>query len=218
MNCTDFRHQLRHWQSAPDASQALDRALVLHLRGCASCAREHGDTIVDGFLRRQPAPVLPNGFADAVIVAAVRGGDRRWQKWHGAIAASAAAIVLALGVIATGPLSGPGEGQLPITTASQELQMVQLLIDTVVARNDATITIELTENLELDGFPEQRVIAWKADLLAGKNLLALPVRYKHPGEGLLEVSLEHGDELREIQIHVRPDGGASSLELRPVQV
>jgi hypothetical protein len=215
MNCTDFRDRLKRWQSAADAPQALDRVLVGHLRGCTTCTREHGDTIVDGLLRRQPAPVLPNGFADGAIVGAVRSGNRRWQTWHSAIAASAAAIVLALGVIATGPLSPRGE-QGP-ATAPPQLQIVQLLIDSVVPREDATITIELADNLELDGFPEQRVIAWKADLLAGKNLLALPVRYKHPGESLLEVSLEHGDELREIQIRVRPAGDAS-LELRPVQV
>ena len=59
-------------------------------------------------------------------------------------------------------------------------------------QDGATVTIELADNLELTGFPNERRIEWQTDLSQGKNLLALPLTLTSATESHFHVALSYG--------------------------
>jgi hypothetical protein len=221
MNCKDARHHIQLWLETADADapspQALQVGVVEHMKRCATCRLEYGDAVLDRLLRQLPTPVAREGFLDRALATAVQRNAQARPAWHrfGALAASFAAVALTVvlwgGMPATGPLEAvPG-------IAQHEERTVRIVIDSVAARDSATITIELAENLELAGFPDRRVIEWQTDLLAGKNLLALPLRLKDQAESYLNVSLRHDGEQKEIRVSVRSTGASSQVDALPMR-
>jgi hypothetical protein len=210
MNCDQVRTQFDQ-DAAADAS-----AVFQHLRECRSCAAAHGDAMIERLLQARVSPDMPSGFADRAIATAVAGNARRRFGALGvsAVAASIAAVALTVALWSPGPVLDSGD--MPTRAAyvaivPYEQQLVQVLIEAGSARERATITIELAENLELDGFPNQRVIEWDAELLAGKNLLALPLRLKDQAASFVNVSLRLGDERKAVRVSVEPFGASLPL-------
>jgi hypothetical protein len=224
MNCKDTRYHIQLWLQAAgtDAGSEPDGESLRHIKCCSACRLEYGDAVLDQLLRQQSAPVARDGFFDRAIIAAVQrntGASQLWGRGFGALAASVAAVALVVGL--WGGVPGTSSRDVArdagVAQILHEAQTVRVLIDSVAARDRATITIELAENLELEGFPNQRVIEWQTDLLAGRNLLALPVRLKDQGESYLDVSLHHGDEQKAIRVSVRPAGTSMQLGALPIR-
>jgi hypothetical protein len=223
MNCNDARHHIRLWLQTADAdspsAQGPNVGILEHMKRCTTCRLEHGDAVLDALLRQLPAPVARDGFLDRALVTAVQRNTQARPAWQrfGALAASLAAVALTVVLWGGMPATGPVETVHEAGFAQHEEQTVRIVIDSVAARDSATITIELAENLELSGFPDRRVIEWQTDLLAGKNLLALPLRLKDQGESYLNVSLRHDGEQREIRVSVRSTGASSPADALPMR-
>jgi hypothetical protein len=86
--------------------------------------------------------------------------------------------------------------------APLQSQTVRVLIDSADDRDSATITISLADNLELEGFPDDRVIEWETPLKRGKNLLPLPLRLMDGTESHLDVAFSHGQTRKKVRILV----------------
>jgi len=74
--------------------------------------------------------------------------------------------------------------------------------------NDATLSITLPENIEIAGFPGERMIAWQASLTEGKNILPLPLRANAAVNSQLLASIESGSSKKifRLQIDVSESG------------
>lgn len=95
------------------------------------------------------------------------------------------------------PGSGPSEVQ-------PEPRVLHVVIDAKEHRQGALVTLDLSEEVELEGFGDQRHIEWRTDLAKGRNLLKLPVKVT-PGRqsGEIKVALSYnGDGGAEMRIPV----------------
>jgi hypothetical protein len=100
-----------------------------------------------------------------------------------------------------------------ITLAPQQSKTVRVLIDSIANRDHATITIALADNLELEGFPEDRVIEWETSLKEGKNLLALPLRLKDGEASHFEVAFTDGSTRKQLRIDVTVDNPSAPAQV-----
>ena len=117
-----------------------------------------------------------------------------------AMAAAVAVISVAIGLFF-------GRGQAPdvvfeIAMAPYEERLVEVVIDTATAHEQATLTIELANSLEIVGFPEQRTIQWQTDLAAGKNLLKLPLRLSRDADTYFTVLMNYGSTEQTMRVDV----------------
>src|SRR5262249_49643221 len=141
-------------------------------------------------------------FTDRVIAGAVRAQTVRVRRY--AVAASIALIGVAIGLL-VGLQFAPGTARSAanITLVAHEGKPVRLLINSAVAQESATVTIELADNLELAGFPDERRIEWQTPLAAGRNLLTLPLTLTRPTDSQFRVGLKYASGRQDIQVSVK---------------
>ncbi len=173
------------------------------------------DAQLQRLLQSVEVPAPRPDFVDAAIRTAIAGRRVRvaWRPatgWLSALAASVALFAVMLGalVVTRSNAIPPVESALPGVTAvqvamvPQQAKTVRVVIDSANERDSATITISLAENLELEGFPNERVIEWDAPLKEGRNLLELPLRLMGGASSHLDVGFSHGQTRRNVRIDV----------------
>jgi hypothetical protein len=224
MKCTDIKLQLES-----GAGSAGPKSLAEHLRGCADC-REHADELRirrllasmplreadEGFERR----VLDGAFAAASPMAAPASTQRR------GFAGMAVAAALAVTVIAGlqwQNVSAP-EGSQPLLSENlplqfEDLEPVQLVLNSGRALENVTVTVDLPAHLALKGYADSRHLEWTANLSAGGNKLVLPVQLRRDlyedlvgAEEEIVVMLEHDGRRKEFRIPVQPALRSSANE------
>ncbi|MEX2516580.1 MAG: hypothetical protein WD572_06665 [Gammaproteobacteria bacterium] len=199
MNCQEARERLLKQQGSPGGE---DVALRQHLETCESCREFYEDHMIGEQLRRLETPEPRPGFEEeALRRARLRG---YWQQWHFAIPlAAAAAILLAVTVaLIMEPWQSAGTTDTEIAMTADREKTVRVLIETTAERRNATLTIDLAENLEIKGYPDRRQLVWQTDLKQGKNLLALPLVLREPGDGYINIVYRHGDQSQTVRITV----------------
>lgn len=198
MKCLNFRHVLdEHLDGTLDAE--TETQLLHHAAACAGCDRLREDGLrLQWALAALPAPAPDAGFADRVLRAARRehaAGARRSSRsawgWSGALAAG---FALALGV----GFWTPREAMPEVVAGVEPLRLV---FRSESAVDGVTIELELPEGVELAGYPGQRSLVWQSDLVAGENLLELPVRATGEG-GVVRATLNHDGERRQFAVRV----------------
>ena len=79
------------------------------------------------------------------------------------------------------------------------------------ALGEATITLELDENLALDGYPGMKRISWLTSIKAGDNRLTLPLRLQDDNNGVITFAIESGGRRKQMMFTVQPsDQGANT--------
>ncbi len=138
-------------------------------------------------VRERPAIVRPNRFWTGVAVG-------------GALAAGVATVVVALmpAVRGLAPAAVPA-----ITVALDEVHDVKLALDSPEPLDDAAIRVVLSGPIALDGYGEEREIAWSTHLARGVNELTLPIVASAPGGGQLLVEVRSGERRRTFVVDVR---------------
>lgn len=207
LSCLPSRGEIDAWLATGAAPGA---GTMAHLQECAECRHQHAEAELGRLLQAHAVPPARPGFADEAILSAigrasvVQSGRRRGMRWLGAIAASVAVIAVVLGtLVATGPKSMlPAESVAQVVILPLQSKIVQVLIDSADDRDSALITISLADNLELEGFPDERVIEWNTPLKAGKNLLALPLRLTDDAPSHFDVAFSHGEVRKKVRIDV----------------
>ncbi|MDX5151465.1 MAG: zf-HC2 domain-containing protein [Acidiferrobacterales bacterium] len=182
-----------------DTRQALEE----HLEQCASCQAQFAQ---DKALRqRMQAQLIGQpkaGFADRVLARTVEHHQHQerhhWSFIGGAIAAS---VVIAVTSFVL-RFAAPQPEQAQQTLALNQVTRVALALDSREELKGATITLRLPDNVELKGFPGQRMISWKTDIDRGTNLLALPVKGVAAKNGLLVARLEYGNKSKEYKVEL----------------
>jgi predicted anti-sigma-YlaC factor YlaD len=205
MNCNDIRSSVTAQGFQADR---LDAASREHLADCDLCRAWYRDEVLRLALTSLRVPSPNAGFEDRAIERAVaaHGGARRPAR-HWAAAAALALVVSAVVTVATGVRDTSAPMQEEVVAAPQPTyQMINVVIDSSTRRDDATLTIRLAEDLELEGYAGLHTIEWQTDIEQGRNLLALPVRTKTSGGGEIWIALSYGGA-NEAEMRIQVDAG-----------
>ena len=197
MTCSRIRDEIaaRGFRHGPGPAHEA------HLVACELCRHWYEDFELRAALAAQPVPPPSPGFVDRALAnAAQADAQGRVRLWTmgGAVAAAVLALAIGVaGVLRPGQESGQVFG--PAST-----RLVNVVIEARDDRSQALVTVELTEELELEGYGDRRRIEWHTDLAKGRNLLALPVRVRSGAAGDLRIALSYeGGTRKEMHIPVR---------------
>lgn len=205
MNCSEARQNIRADRSrSPDSARRVDPATAEHLRECELCRHWQFDELLRHELGSRDIPEPRAGFVDDLIQTAIEQGERRPSAKF-SVAAAIAAAAIALGLLVGTGLRGfsTDNADYQVAVAPNIAKLVEVVIDSGAGRSEATLTIELAENLELEGFPNERVISWQTQLTPGRNLLRLPVILKDTSDSRFNVDLSYGSTQKGISVIVR---------------
>lgn len=204
MNCKNFRSTM---QAQGYRAEGLDSSSREHLASCELCRAWQREALLLAALAVEAIPEPSEGFVDRVLANATAAQPRRpWgTRWRAATGvAMAAGVALAVTAILTVTMGVRDMAPVETLLASQgEPRIINVVISATQRRPDATVTIRLAEDLELDGYAGVHLIQWQTDLEQGRNLLALPVRLKTGSGGDIWIALSYeGAPEKEMRIAV----------------
>lgn len=204
MKCTDIQKYLDNYL---DDTMSLDEqeAVETHIEQCTSCQQ----SLDENKAIRQALCSLPVDQAsadfEAKIFSAVRShygtrGKNSGNKFFAGFATAAAAS-LALWFTSTVyiPQFDVAEPQV-INLAMSQVRNVKLVFDAPDNLADVTLSVQLPENIELEGYAGQKQLVWQTNLNKGQNILALPVTAIGNGQGELVAQLNYGDKTKQFHI------------------
>ncbi len=206
MNCEQLLNQLDDYLDGNLSGERRDQ-LERHLGECEDCrilATEAQE--IQQALRETPVPPMRPGFASQAIKRATNHHRHHRRSFiAGFSSALAASLLVALFVGKLLPTmeSTPGPGlSPPLIISLQQPRTVNLVFDVAAAMENATISIEIPENVEVPGFPKQHLITWKTSLQPGRNILALPLRGIVRSNSALVASIELDGRRKSIRIPI----------------
>ena len=222
MNCTDIQNQTSDYLSRSLEAAELE-AFQHHIDGCDSC-RE----IVDeeqrliALLKQVPVRGPSEDFYDRALQMAVKPEAHEHHrlgfiKGFGTAVAASLALWILVGVLPVSQEPGTQKGQ-GITIAVQEVKTVKLAFHTVGAMDNARITIQLPENVELVGYTGRRELAWNTNLKKGDNILKLPIRANAMTKGKILAKIEHKKQVRTIMIDLDVTRKGMTMEQKTLTI
>lgn len=204
MNCEQLQRQMDdHADGLLSAGQA--QALQQHAAGCDSCRQRlaRQEELLQA-LRAMPVPPARPGFAQQALKRAVEQKQHHRRGFATGFSTALAAGV-ALWVVVSYMLPGgqpAPEGVAQVRLALYQESTVNLAFHSPKAVAEATLSITLPENVELVGFPGERVIAWQTSLTAGQNILPLPLRANGAVTSQLLASIESGGSKKSFRLQI----------------
>ena len=189
-----------------------------HVADCTACqavlaqARE-----LQVALKGMSVPAMSPGFAQQAIKRAAQRQDHRRGFAAGFATAMVAGVAMMLVVGGYLPnVISPASPLTEVAITVDQPQTVNLVFNAAHAMENATLSIELPEHVEVIGFPGQRSLSWQASLQEGKNILPLPIRGLARSDGELLASIEQQGRRKAIRVHIRVDGQAPRVLMKPV--
>ncbi|MDQ2076908.1 hypothetical protein [Marinimicrobium sp. ABcell2] len=205
MNCTESRQAIDQLPmgSAPRGS------LAEHLDACDLCQHYYTDRLLEQELSSLEVPQPSDEFLDRAIKLAAKApavetapSEHRW-RWPSAMAASV--LVAAVGFISFWEPAPLHQENPTVETAAAQpeyhREQVRIVIYSNEAHENAELSIELAENLELEGYTGRQQLAWSAPLNKGANVLNVPVLVRDNG-GEVRVISHFGGKSHEVKVQV----------------
>ena len=215
MKCEEIFEYVHHRGGSKDKYLDISTHME-HIAQCEECQAAFRGADALRLLRNRDTDVAPEGLFEATLAAAA-GVDRRSKVrdrfWRGAgFGALAAAALFGIVIALTWQQlpDGPGSGSASFAISIQEPRHMDLAIEADEALDQATISIVLTGDVELDGYAGQRELTWTENLEAGVNRLRLPVRALGSDGGQMIVRLSHPRSNRVFVINLHTANGSSS--------
>ncbi len=206
MRCNEARQQLDRLDWSGEAGIAGD--LLTHLNDCDACRDHARERQLVGLLASLPIRRAAPGFEDRVMDRALAGNARVQAGMHARWAlATAASVLLAVFLTLQFHPSGINEPVPSVEGAVIEVRPLETRIVTVRLTSpgelrNVLLTVQLDENLELEGYAGIHDLTWRTTLESGPNELALPVRLLAEDSGMLTVLLQHGDTAKRFSVRV----------------
>ncbi len=209
MNCSDIRQRINDEIRHDKPLLTHDEAVVQHIRHCDLCRSLYTDAVLTRELREMPVPEPRADFAARAIQNAVK--MNRMKRIKSLVGISAAAmLILAAGLVFTRGLPDfagrPGLAPNAGLTAPGRMEKtVRVMIETRQSRQNATLAIDLTENVALKNFPGHRQLTWQTELTQGRNLLELPLVFDDDAEGYVNIRYRYNGNEQQVRIPVRAE-------------
>ena len=231
MNCTDI-HNLLDDALDGQLTGTEREALDAHLVSCTDCRqRVHEEQSLRSALRALPVEHASSGFAARALRHAVEVNCTRPQHKKSFVAGFAAAAVAGFVFLFVGSIyypagdGGVGSSQSPtmlsdsrppaaeITIGLHETQRVKLAFSSSQAVQQVRISLTLPEDVELEGYPGKRQIAWLTDLEQGENVLTIPLIANSPQGGEFIARIDYGKNTNELHFNLKVDKAGLSTTL-----
>lgn len=218
MNCELSRNNIE---------ELLDRILpagqeaevLHHLEQCADCRQLlRQEQAFRRQLSQLPYPAMRPGFP-AEALAKARQNQRRIPRQGfaaGFATAMAASVALWFAVVPFAPQTGGAQLLHTVSLSVGQVQHVNLVFNSPEQLDQATFTLLMPENAELDGYPGRRQLVWTTSLHKGQNRLSLPVRVNSVAQGEIIARISHGDGERVFRLRLDATERSDTTNLKQV--
>lgn len=150
-------------------------------------------------IREMPVGKPPHGLFERLATTALEereSGRSRGGFWAGtglglAAAAGIVAVALAAGWLTPGAVSSEVTPSVAFSVPAGQARIMDVAIETEAALSNASISVELVGDIQIEGYGQQRQLSWSDDLDAGVNRLSLPIVATGSGGGQVLVKLTH---------------------------
>ncbi len=218
MNCNDIHNHCDAYLDH-EMSDTQKHALEVHLESCSTCQQnlQQAQEIRDA-LRALKVPVMRPEFVSQAFnkLRQQNTTAATSKRFSGAGLALVASFALAgiVSVFMHQPEPTVLEDPATIQISMQQAKNISLVFNAKEDLNEVTISIELSDNLALDGYGMKRTVSWNTPLQKGKNVLSLPVIATQSGNGSLIARLKLGDQYKIIRINVNAQqNGSTQLQI-----
>ncbi len=218
MNCHDIHHHCDAYLEH-ELSDTQKHALEAHLESCPACQHyiQQAKNIRDA-LTKLKAPAMRPDFAEQAFDKARQQNAivTKTRRFSGAGLALAVSLALAgiVGVFMHHPDSTVSK-PAAIYISMRQVKDISLVFNAKEDLDKVTISIELSDNLALDGYGGRRTVSWNTSLQKGKNVLSLPIIATQSGNGTVIARLRLGnqDKTFRIRVNARQSG---STQIKPI--
>ncbi len=178
MNCEKIQSLLNDY--IDDTLPVLHAEVVNHCHTCDDCARQlESLRLQKETLKSLPVPPASDGFEKRVVATAIQDA-RAAQNFHArhgrfykfATAAMISALVLWLGLFND---TKTEKDDLYLVSVGDEVRIIKVAIDSEHTLDAVNMRVELSDNLELEGFGNKKQIHWTTHLREGVNVISLPI-------------------------------------------
>jgi len=223
MNCEHIQQRLDDYLDA-ELDLKEEAELHAHLDNCPACREQLRQVeTLQANLKALPVPEMTPGFARRAVDRAAGQLHEPRHRRSAFVAGFGSAMVagVAMLLVVGGLLPG---GSATSTSPFQEVaisvsapQTVNLAFDVSHAIQDATLSIQLPDNVELVGFPGKHRLTWQTSLTQGRNILPLPLQGSAQSDGELTATIKHDGKQKSVRIRVKvkaplqPQAGANTL-------
>jgi hypothetical protein len=184
--------------SGPDA-----KLVSAHLEECDACTENYQNILsVIELLKDVRVPPASADFASRVLERATNARqtspDRRLPYLASGIAAS---LIVTFVLVFT--MINPAHPTAPIVLIGDEVQTLKVAIESAHQVDSIRMTIDVSDNLEISGYQDQKVISWNTRLEKGTNIIALPVSAIAQGDGEINARVGLQDREKVFRIKTR---------------
>ena len=200
MKCIDIDRHIDEFLNKQLVSGDL-LAFEQHISICSECAKniDASKALLSG-LPKLPVPQPSADFKQRVFSEVRRQHKDDYQQQHRFrfLTGFATAAVASLAIWLVSSIYIPDtliEQPQTISISMNEAQIVQLVFDSQSDIQQVNLSINLPDNMQLDGYPGRSELSWQTSLLKGQNILALPIIATGYGQGELHAELNYGDRV-----------------------
>lgn len=206
MKCTDINTRFDEYLDE-GFSEHETHAFKDHVASCNSCR----NSLEEVALIRRLAKDLPveqaNGDFEHRVFSNVRKQypvqNNRFAA--GFITAIAASLIFWVASIVLLPQFNTSQPQF-ISIALNDTQTIRLSFDAQSDIAQATVSINLPNNFELEGYPGYKNLTWTTSLKKGQNILTLPIMAVDLGEGELVAQLKYNGKTKTFKLRLKNTG------------
>ena len=205
MQCSDInRHIQQFLDKQLDAENLL--AFEQHISTCYECAKnlDFSKNLLSD-LPNLSVPQPSENFKQRAFAEVRRQHKDNHKQHHGfrfmTGFATAAVASLAIWLVSSVYIPDTSiEQPQTISISMNEAHIVRLVFDSQADFQQVNLSINLPDNMQLDGYPGRSELSWQTSLLKGQNVLHLPIMATGFGQGELLAELNYGDKVKKFRV------------------
>jgi len=200
VNCSEIRKKIENLEFLDD-----DKFVMQHIEKCDLCRYLYKESILYHELGEMHIPEPHDGFAEKAIRTAVkRNRVKRISSFIGLSATAMLMIVLGTFFMREDPVNHHSSvADSGITHIVDRERTVRVVIKALEPRPNATLAIDLSDNIRLKKYPSRQQLTWQTQLTRGNNLLELPLVFRNDFDGYVSIRYQYNGKEQEIRFRVR---------------